>query len=229
MTVFYYAFKRSIANKTNLFFLFLFPVILIFFPSAEYWPHLPYGYQYFGLFLMFISLKLTGLILEDRMRGVVKRLAVAPISHLRYLTQNLIAYFIILVIQCGILIGGGVLIGLELYQPFWLFILFVCFSLSAIGFSLMWISFFRSREMSMIIFVSVISLIAVLGGVMIPIELMPDVLQKVAIVFPTYWLAAGLDWVVFGDQGVKDFLAINGMLILFTILFLIIGSARKLR
>lgn len=229
MTIFYYAFKRSIANKTNLVFLALFPIILIFFPTAEYWPHLPYGYQYFALFNLFISLKLTGLLLEDRMRGVVKRLAVAPITHFRYLTQNLCAYFIILAMQCILLIGGGVLVGHELYQPFWLFVLFISFSLSSIGFSLMWISFFRNREMSMITFVSVISLIAVLGGVIVPLELLPDILKKISIVLPTYWLAEGIDWVVFGSQGMMKFLAINGMLLLYTFLFLIIGSTRKLK
>ncbi|MEK4966240.1 ABC transporter permease [Cytobacillus sp. FSL R7-0696] len=227
MTVFHFVLKRSIANKTSLLILFLFPVVAIFLPSGEYWPHLPYGYQYFGIFILFISLKLSGLILEDRMRGIAKKVSIAPISHFSYLAQNLLAYFSILILQCLILVFGGVLVGKELYQPFWLFILFITFSMASIAFALMWISFFRNKEISMLIFMSIISVIALIGGVLIPIELLPEILQKIAIMLPTFWLAWGIDWVVFGGE-LKEFLLVNGMLILYMFLFLITGSVKKL-
>lgn len=228
MTVFHYVLKRSLANKTSFVLLFLFPVAAIFLPSGEYWPHLPYGYQYFGIFILFISLKLAGSILEDRMRGIAKKLSIAPISHFSYLAQNLLAYFLILAIQCFILVYGGVLIGKELYQPFWLFVLFITFSMASIAFALMWISLFRNKEVSMLIFMSIISIIALIGGVLLPIELLPDILQKLAIVLPTFWLARGIEWIIFGGE-IEGFLLVNGMLILYMVLFLITGSVKKIQ
>lgn len=86
---------------------------------------------------------------------------------------------------------------------------------------------FRNKEISMLIFMSIISIIALIGGVLIPIELLPELLQKIAIILPTFWLAWGIDWIVFGGE-LKEFLLVNGMLILYMFLFLITGSAKKL-
>ncbi|WP_413377142.1 ABC transporter permease [Alkalihalobacillus sp. 1P02AB] len=228
MTIFQYALKRSFSNKTNMLFLMLAPVVCIFLPAAEHWPLFPFGYQYFGILIMFISMRLTSIILEDRTRGVVKRLAVAPITHFQYLSQNLLAYFIIMVIQSFIVVYGGLLYGQELYQPFLLFGLFLSFSLTALAFALAWISFFRSKETSFLIFISLISLLALMGGLLIPIEMMPDVLVKLAVLFPTYWLMEGLNWIVLGEN-LSDFLLVNGMLLLYAVIFLILGSIRRIQ
>nr|AFV25620.1 multidrug transporter [Alkalihalobacillus alcalophilus ATCC 27647 = CGMCC 1.3604] len=209
-------------------FLMLAPVVCIFLPAAEYWPLLPFGYQYFGILILFVSMRLTSIILEDRTRGVVKRLAVAPITHFQYLSQNLLAYFIIMVIQSFVVVYGGLIYGQELYQPFLLFGLFLSFSLMALAFALAWISFFRSKETSFLIFISMISLFALLGGLLIPIEMMPDVLARLAVIFPTYWLMEGLNWIVIGED-LSDFLLVNGMLILYAVIFLILGSIRRIQ
>ncbi len=164
MTIFQFALKRSFRNSTNLIFLTLFPVGAIFLPSNEPYPFLPFGYHYFGILLLFVSIRLASIMLEDRAKGVVKRLAVAPISHFHYLWQNLIAYAIILIVQCAIVVGGGVLYGQELYSPLYLFLLFINFSLMSLAFSLAWISNFRNKEVSFLVFMSVIILMAYLAG-----------------------------------------------------------------
>lgn len=227
MTIFRFALKRSFSNKTNLVFLTLFPITCIFLPAGDPWPFLPYGYQYFGILILFIGIRLATIILEDREKGVVKRLAVAPISHFRYLSQNQLAYSVILIAQCAIVVYGGVLFGQELYQPSSLFFLFVSFSFASLAIALAWISIFRKKDISFLIYMSLIFLIVVLGGLMIPIELFPDLLKRIAVIFPTYWLAEGLNWIVYGEE-MLDFLLINGVLWLYTIVFMIIGSIRKI-
>ncbi len=228
MTIFKFALKRSFGNATNLIFLTLFPIAFIFFPNGEEWPFLPYGYQYFGILILFVGIRLATIILEDREKGVVKRLAVAPVSHFQYLSQNLLAYSVILILQCVLVIYGGVLLGQELYQPFWLFLLYVSFSFASLAIALAWISLYRKKEVSFLVYMSLIFIVVILGGLLIPIEIFPDLLKRIAVLFPTYWLAEGLDWVVFGED-ILDFLMINGVLWLYTIVFIIIGSVRKIQ
>ncbi|WP_096188993.1 ABC transporter permease [Evansella halocellulosilytica] len=227
MTIFNFALKRSFRNKTNLIFLTMFPVAAIFLPLQEYWPLVPLGYQYFGILLLFVSIRLTGIMIEDHQKGVVKRLAAAPITHFHYLSQNLLAFAVITIAQSSIFIFGGVLYGHELYKPLSLLILYIVFSFSAIALCLAWNSLYRSKESSFLVFMSVIVLMALLGGMIVPSEILPESLEKIAVVFPTYWLSEGIEWVVRGES-ITGFLLINGVLLLYTFLFLIVGSIRRI-
>ncbi|GAK00475.1 ABC transporter permease [Geomicrobium sp. JCM 19055] len=228
MTIFRFALKRILRDKTNVLFLSLFPIAAIFLPLAqEGWPLLPLGYQYFGVLLLFVSIRLTSIMIEDRQKGVVKRLAAAPISHFNYLWQNLLAFSVIMVIQTVIVIIGGHVYGHELYEPWNLAILYIVFTFTSISISLAWNSLYRSKESSFLIFMAVIVLIALLGGILFPVEMMPEAFQRIAVIFPTYWLSEGIEWIVLGeDRG--DFLFINGVLLLYALFFLIIGSIRRI-
>lgn len=227
VTIFHFALKRSFSNKMNIAVFILFPILCIFFPEGEYWPHLPYGYQYFGILLMFVGIRLTSIILEDRAKGVIKRLAIAPISYFRYLSQTLLAFVVILIMQCVIVVYGGVLRGLNLYQPIWLLLLYISFSFTSLAIALAWVSFYRNKDTAFLVYMSLIFLVVILGGLMIPLEMFPESLKKIAVIFPTYWLAEGLNWIVFGEN-IVDFLLINGVLWLYTSIFVIMGSARKI-
>ncbi|CAG9623329.1 ABC transporter permease [Sutcliffiella rhizosphaerae] len=227
MTIFYFALKRSFSNTTNLIFLTLFPIACIFLPEGDVWPFLPYGYQYFGILTLFIGIRLASIILEDREKGVVKRLAVAPISHFQYLSQNLLAFSVILILQCAIVVFGGVLFGQNLYQPGWLLLIYVSFSFTSLAIALAWISIYRKKEVAFLVYMSLIFIVVVLGGLMIPLEIFPDILKRLAVIFPTYWLTEGLNWIVF-EENILDFLLINGVLWLYTIVFIIIGSVKRI-
>jgi ABC-2 type transport system permease protein len=129
--------------------------------------------------------------------------------------------------QCVIIVMGGVLVGHELYQPLWLLVLYTSFSFTAIAIALAWISFCRSKDTAFLVYMSLIFLLVILGGLMIPLDIFPAQLKKIALLFPTFWLAEGLNWVVFGVN-LLDFLPINAVLWLYTLIFLIIGSIRKI-
>ncbi len=227
MTIFHFALKRSFGNRANLLFLTLFPIACIFLPSGEGWPFLPYGYQYFGIFILFASIRLAAIMLEDRAKGVVKRLAVAPVSHLRYISQNLLAYLCIMVVQCAVVVIGGLLYGQQLYQPAWLMLLYISFSAASLAVALAWISLYRNKEISFLVFMPIVFLVAILGGIMMPVDIFPEGLRRLAVVFPTYWLAKGLDWIAFGES-IGPFLLVNGVLWLYAVVFVIMGSARKI-
>ncbi|MFC4596847.1 ABC transporter permease [Cohnella hongkongensis] len=227
MTIFRYALKRSFGNKTNMIFLGLFPIACLFLPSGQNGVLFPYGYQYFGILLLFVGIRLASQVLEDRAQGVVKRLAVAPVSHLRYWSQNLMAFFLIMGVQCAIAVYGGVLYGHELYRPLPLLLLYVSFSLTSLAIALAWISLYRVKETSFLVYMALIFLIVVMGGLLIPLEIFPESLKRIAVILPTYWLVQGQTWVASGER-VADFLLINAVLWLYAVIFAIIGSARKM-
>lgn len=227
MTVFRFAIRRSFGNKTNVVFLLLLPLVCVFFPQGEEWPYLPYGYQYFGIVLLFAGIRLTSILLEDRAKGVVKRLAVAPIRYSLYLSQHLLGYSVLLVMQCLIIVAGGVLVGHELYRPLWLLVLYISFGFTAIAIALAWISFCRSKDTAFLVYMSFLFLFVILGGLIIPLDIFPEPLKRIAVLFPTYWLAEGQHRVVFGAD-VLDFVRIHAVLWLYTVIFLIIGSIKKI-
>lgn len=227
MTIFHFTLKRIFKNVTNIIILMLFPVVFIFLPSGDDWPLLPYGYQYFGILLLFVGIRLATMLLEDRKKGLIKRLSVAPISHFKYLTQNLLAFVVVLIMQCLILIFGGLLVGHELYQPFWLLLLFISFSFTSLALALGWITFFSKKDVAFLTYMSLIFIMIMLGGLMIPVQIFPDLLRNIAYIFPTYWLAEGINWVRYGDD-ISDILLYNGVLLLYAAIFLIIGSSKKL-
>mgnify|MGYP000339074488 CR=1 FL=1 len=228
MTVFRFVFLRSFRNTTNLIFLTLFPLVCIFMPQGDPWPVLPYGYQLFGVFLLFVSIRLASYIQVDRMSGVVKRLSIAPLSHASYLSQHLLAYLLIIMLQCVILVYGGVLYGQPLIQPFLLLILYISYSLAALAIALAWITLFRNKELAFFGFMSFVFLVSVLGGIIVPVSMFPEWLARIAVLFPTYWLAEGQLWIVYGNE-LGDFLFVNVVLWLYALVFMIIGSTRKLR
>lgn len=227
MTIFTFALKRIFRDKSNLTFLTLFPIAAIFLPANDHWPLLPYGYQFFGVLILFVAIRLTGLLVDDRQKGVVKRLAAAPVTHFRYLFQNLLAFSVIVIGQSIFMIAGGMMYGQELHEPLWLLVLFLVFSFTAIAFTLAWNTLYRSKETSFLVFIAVIMIMAMLGGLILPVDMLPDTLEQIAVIFPTYWLAEGIEWVVLGENS-GDFLLINGVLLLYALLFLIIGSIRRI-
>lgn len=228
MTVFQVALKRNFRDKTNLLFLTLFPIAAIFLPTAEWLSVYPAGYQYFGILLLFVGIRLTAPMLEDRRKGVIKRLAAAPMTHLQYLWQNLLAYAVIMIGQCILVVAGGAWFGHTLYHPMKLFILYVLFSFTALAMALAWNSIYRSSESSFLAYMSLIVLMGVLGGMIMPLDMLPALLQRAAVLFPTYWLYEGmLDIALDGLSTVKFVLAC-GMMGLYTLFFLVIGSLRRL-
>lgn len=227
MTIFRFALKRSVRSVANLILLAVFPVAVIFFPQTD--PRLfPAGYQYYAVLLLFTASKLVHMIMEDRKNKMLTRIGVAPVTHFQYLTQNLLAFALLLMIQSAVVTGGGVFVhGSVLGNPLQLFLLFGFFSFTAICFSLAWCSLFRHPESSIAVMFSIIIIMAMLGGMLIPIEYLPEQLQRFAMFFPTYWMTVGMKMVaaraLFSELAVPLI-----VLLMFSSLFLLIGSRRKL-
>ena len=81
--------------------------------------------------------------------------------------------------------------------------------------------------MSDAVFSIVISFMSILGGIFIPINLLPEVLKRLGMIFPTYWLSNALISIN-ENKDLQNYLLSIGILILFTVLYTTFGSKRRL-
>lgn len=227
MTIFIFVLKRCLRSPANLLLLCGLPVAVVLLPRSQ-WQALPIGYQYYGVLLLFAASKLVHMLMEDRRNKMMNRIGAAPVTHLHYLLQHLLAFGLLLMIQCAVVAGGGMLVhGSSLRLAGQLFLVYSVFAVTAISFSLAWCSLFRHPESSIAVMLGIIMVMAMLGGVFVPIEYLPGLLQRLALAVPLYWLTLGTEQAAQGEA-LGELLMPLWMLVMFSAAFLLIGSRRKL-
>ncbi|HSO66542.1 MAG TPA: ABC transporter permease, partial [Desulfatirhabdiaceae bacterium] len=147
----------------------------------------------FGIF--FIVLPLGGAIIRERQDGTLDRLRTLPVPYLTLLLGKLMAYvivcwcqflFIVLVGKVGLpLLGTPVLtIGSDLTA---LIVVVSLIALAACGYGVMLGTLARTFEQaSMFGPVSVVCAAAV-GGIMVPVYVMPQLMQTISLFSPLAW------------------------------------------
>lgn len=227
MTIFRFALMRGLRKKSTLAALCAVPLAMVFIRPL-WMPENGMGFPLYGMIIMFAAFSLVRLIMTDRVTGTVVRIFAAPVTTLQYLSQSLFAFWLML----GVQTVGMVAIGAALYQ--WgfgmsirLVLCYTVFALASIAFSLAWNSLFRSKVMSDAVFSLVISLTALLGGIFIPITMLPDTLRKIGMLFPTYWLSNAL-LLIQGQGSSGDYWLSIMIMLLFSAAFLLYGSKRRL-
>lgn len=227
MTVFSFVFKRFFKGVANIAFISIIPLAAIFLPLGE-WHPLPGGFQYYGIIQLFLAARLSGIILEDRSNKTLLRIGAAPISHFQYLFQNTLAYSLIMLMINLVFVLGGVLVhGEVLINPGILLVLYTFFGMLAISFSLAWFSLFDNKEAAFSVLTGLAMLMAMLGGMMWPIQAMPLLLQRTALLLPTYWLAEAILRVA-GGATISQLIMPIAMMLLFSIGFIFLGSRKRL-
>ncbi|MBX4147239.1 ABC transporter permease [Paenibacillus lautus] len=227
MTIFNFALIRSVRSLPNLIFLLGLPAAVVVLPVGG-WHGLPLGYHFYGILLLFAASKLVHMIMEDRKNKILTRIGVAPVTHFKYLSQNLLAFALLLVGQSAVITCSAWLLHADVFGSLiQLFSILSMFSVTAISFSLAWSSMFRQPESSTAVMLGIILIMAVLGGTLFPIQAMPASLQKIAMVSPTYWFHEGIMLAKNGGLFAEQLTPL-GILLLFAIAFMLIGSRKKL-
>lgn len=227
MTIFIYALIRSLRRRTTMAALMIIPFIMIF--IRPLWVgNESVGFTFYPMLILFTAFSMVRLIMTDRVSGTVVRIFAAPVTTLKYLVQNLSAFCSLISIQVILVICVGML----LYQ--WkitlavrLAICYVIFTVTSVALSLAWYSLFRRKDISDAIFSIVVSFMAMLGGIFIPITLIPEILRKIGMLMPTYWLSNAVYQLLNNGKAYDYWISIM-ILCLFTTAFLLFGSKRRL-
>lgn len=147
----------------------------------------------FGMF--FIVVPLSGSLVRERQTGAMTRLMTMPVSALSLLAGKLCAYLLVCLAQFALMLAAGCFVlpllgasGLALdLRLLTLAPIALAAALAAAGYGIMIGTLARSYEQgSMFGAVSVV-IAAAVGGIMIPVYVMPRYMQQVSGVSPLAW------------------------------------------
>jgi len=175
----------------------------------------------FGMF--FIVVPLGGSLLRERQSEMLVRLLTMPQSCLTILAGKIIAYVIICIVQFLLIMVVGrfvlPLLGTPVLDmgtsPAATGLIVVASGLAACGYGILLGTMARTYEQASSFGAVSVVVAAVLGGIMVPVYVMPQVMQKISLFSPLSWgLNAFLDVFVRGG-GILSILPDVTLLLLF--------------
>jgi ABC-2 type transport system permease protein len=151
----------------------------------------------FGMF--FIVVPLGGSLIRERQNGTLARLLAMPVSPFTILSGKIIAYVIICLIQFFlILVVGKTLLPLlgtpVLYMGqsiFGIILITLCSALAACGYGILIGTLARTYEQASMFGAVSVVIAAALGGIMVPIYVMPKLMQNISLFSPLSWGLTG--------------------------------------
>lgn len=178
--------------------------------------------------MIFLTNNSATLILDDKKNKTFYRIFASPISARNYMLQNVLSFFVILIIQLVLIFGIMKLgfkadFGPSIFNVFALFSLFALLCVS-LGVAIASISKDSRQAGALSTFITVP--MCMLGGCFWPRSFMPDVLLKISNFMPTTWVLKAADKVIRG-AALSSVLTEIGVLLLFTLVFILLGSWKK--
>ena len=134
--------------------------------------------------------------MDEKQEGMLKKLLCSPIPPDYILFGKLVFANIISIIQLTIMfVYGWLVFGLDImsHLPSLILMIFVI-AFACSGFGIVLASFAKTRQQVQGYSSIIVLVMSALGGSMIPIMLMPEIMQKIAVFTVNYW----------GIQGIYD-------------------------
>ena len=149
--------------------------------------------------IFFIVLPLAGSIINERTTGVYIRMHTFPGSYLSILSGKILTYVIIAILQFLIVLGLGKyllpMLGLPVLEigEHWgaLSILTLAVSMTSVGYGFLIGTLFDTPQQSAIFGGISILILSALGGIWVPLNIMPEHMQQIANVSPLNWALKG--------------------------------------
>lgn len=175
----------------------------------------------FGMF--FIVVPISGSIALERRSGTLARLLVAPASPLGLLAGKLLAYVAVSMVQfTTILVLATTLLpalGVRRLDmgssPLAIMLIALCASLAAAGFGVFMGTACRTFEQASVLGPLLVVISAALGGIMVPLYIMPKLMQNISVFSPLGWGLRAFQEVLVRGGGVPQSLPWMGGLLAF--------------
>lgn len=169
---------------------------------------------YVVMFVFFIMIAMVGTFIKDRDLGMTARLASTPLSPLQYLLGKWMPHMYVVFIQMAVLfLFGKVVYQIPLGQPILLLILAIFLTFTVTGLGLALALFAKTENMGLAVTQLVALGGAMLGGLWMPIDMLPSFLQTIAKFLPQYWAHQSFQEAMTGTLSIENFL--QTLLILF--------------
>lgn len=184
----------------------------------------------FGMF--FVVASIAGLFVEERACGALSRLRSLGARPWQLIVSKIIPYLAVNGVQAALMLAVGVWLmpqiggeGLSLQGIDWgaLLLMLLAISLAAVSLALAVACLVSTHAQAATLGPILNVLMAALGGVMVPLFVMPPVMQKIAAYSPMNWGLEGLLNVLLRNGDVASVLSQVGRLAGFSTLMLIIA------
>jgi ABC-2 type transport system permease protein len=147
----------------------------------------------FGMF--FIVISMAGSIIKERDDGSYTRIRTMPGSFVTVLIGKISAYLLVCIIQCILMLLVGMFLLPYLGLPplrignslAGIVAVVLCTGLAATGYGVMIGSIFRTHQQSSTFGAVSIVILAALGGIWVPVYIMPEAIRTLAEFSPLYW------------------------------------------
>ena len=148
--------------------------------------------------MFFIIIPLTGNIIKEREDGSALRLKLMPGSYITVLVSKIVVYIAVCLIQFFLMLTVGMiflpLMGLPPLElgthPGALLVLSLAVALSATGYGVLLGTIATSHEQAASFGSVSVIILAAIGGIWVPVYMMPEIMQKISVISPLNW---GLD------------------------------------
>jgi len=181
--------------------------------------------------MFFILIPLTANIIKERNSGSMLRIRLMPGSYLVTIFSKIIVYLIISIIQFVLMLLVGILIlplfGLPLLDLgdhlFALLIMITATGFAATAFGLALGSIFNTPEQAAAFGSVSVIILAALGGIWVPVFMMPTLMQNFSVVSPLNWGLEGFYTIFLRGGGFMDILPWLALLIAFALLSMMVA------
>lgn len=145
--------------------------------------------------MFFIIIPLTGNIIKEREDGSALRLKLMPGSYITVLLSKILVYLVVCLIQFFLMLVVGILflplLGMPTLElgshPGALLILSLSVALAATGYGVLLGTIATSHEQAASFGSVSVIILAAIGGVWVPVYMMPPIMQKISIISPLNW------------------------------------------
>lgn len=183
----------------------------------------------FGMF--FIVVPLSGAFIRERREGIWSRLMVMPVSKTILILGKLSAYVGVCLVQfaCIVLVGKWLLplMGTDTFllgeHKGAIILVAVCSALAANGFGLMLGVVARTNEQAAILGPLCVVIAAALGGIMVPVFAMPQIMQTISRGSPLAWAHEAFMDLLVREVGVWEIWGHLALLLLFFLMTLVVS------
>ncbi|MGC1403587.1 MAG: ABC transporter permease [Thermodesulfobacteriota bacterium] len=179
--------------------------------------------------MFFIVIPLTGNLIKERESGTSLRLRVMPGSYAHVLSSKIFVYLVVCLIQFFLMMLVGIVIlpwfGLPALDPGHqksaLLVLAVSTALAATGYSVLLGTVATTHEQAASFGSVSVVILAAIGGIWVPVFIMPAFMQKLSRLSPLNWGLEGFYDVFLRGSGIVEILPYVGLLLGFFLVMLL--------
>ena len=180
----------------------------------------------FAIFFIVVPLSIN--IVKEKSQGTMVRITTSPTSYSLFVVGKTICYLLISLIQFYLMVLVGIFLfpalGLQAFHIgdnfFWLSVIALFSGLAAIGLGVLIGTIATTQEQSAPFGATLTVVLAALGGVWVPVFIMPPLMQRLSTISPMNWGLSAFYDVILRHGGLHDILPEIILLFLFFVLTL---------